>query len=69
MAAKSPAEWKRDQRERERAALAKLGGRRISFLAYGGTLAKLEAICEAEGFTGKQRLGEALTHLVENYKT
>lgn len=68
MAAKSAKERKKDQRDRENAALAKLGGRRIQFITYGSTLEKLEEICSANGFTGKQKLGEALTFLVENHK-
>jgi hypothetical protein len=67
MPAKSARERKQDQRDRENAAIAKLGGRRIQFLVYGGTMQKLEAICKAQGFTGKQRKGEALTYLIENY--
>lgn len=66
--AKTQAEWKRDQRDRERASLKALGGKRISFLSYGGTLAKLEKICESQGFTGKQRLGEAITFIIETYE-
>lgn len=62
--AKTPTERKREQAERERAALAKLGGRRIRFLCYGATLAALEAVCVRQGFSGQQRLGEALTWLV-----
>lgn len=61
--------WKQAQLERERAALAKHGGKKITFLTYGSTLAKLEKICDENGFTGKQRIGEALTFLVENYKS
>jgi hypothetical protein len=68
MAAKTAAERKKDQRAREKKALEKLGGRRIQFITYGATLAKLEAISAANGFTGKQKLGEALTFLVENHK-
>lgn len=60
-------ERKEKQRKEEDAAIAKLGGGRIQFLVYGGTMQKLEAICKAQGFTGKQRKGEALTYLIENY--
>lgn len=62
--AKSAAERKREQLARENAALAKLGGRRVRFLCYGATLAALEAVCVRQGFSGQQRLGEALTWLV-----
>lgn len=68
MAAKSATERKKKQREEEDAAIAKLGGGRIQFLVYGATMRKLEEICKAQGFTGKQRKGEALTFLIENYK-
>lgn len=66
--ATTAAERKRAQRLLERMAFEQLGGRRISFVVYGGTLAKLEEICAAEGFTGKQRLGEALTFLIHSHK-
>lgn len=65
--AMTDAERKREQRKREKEAMKKYGGKRISFIAYGGTLAKLEAICEEQGFTGKQKLGEALTFLAESH--
>lgn len=52
------------QAAREKEALARLGGRRIRFIAYGNTLAALERIAAREGFAGKQRLGEALTWLI-----
>lgn len=61
----TPAERKRAQRDRERSDLKKYGGRRISFLAYGGTLEKIEAICLKNGFTGQQRIAEAITFLIE----
>lgn len=64
----SSTDRKRAQRAKEQTTFARLGGRRLSFVVYGATLAKLEAICEAEGFTGKQRLGEALTHLIDSHK-
>lgn len=64
--AKSAAVRKREQAAREKAALAKLGGRRVRFLCYGATLAALEAVCVRQGFRGQQRLGEALTWLVHD---
>lgn len=63
---KTPAVRKQEQKAREDAALAKYGGRRIRFIVYGKTLAALEAVCVREGFTGQQRLGEALTWLVHD---
>lgn len=62
------AERKAKQRKQEAEALAKLGGGRINFLVYGETMRKLEEIARAQGFTGKQWKGEALTFLIENYK-
>ena len=52
------AERKAKQRKREAESLAKLGGGRIQFIAYGGTIRKLEEIARAHGFTGKQWKGE-----------
>lgn len=66
--AMTDAERKKAQREKEDAAIAKLGGGRITFLVYGETMRKLEEIAKAQGFKGKQWKGEALTFLIENYK-
>jgi hypothetical protein len=55
---------KRNQREREKAALEKYGGKRVSFLAYGDTVKLLELECERLGFKGQQRYAEVLTHIL-----
>jgi hypothetical protein len=60
-------ERKAKQRKQEAEALAKLGGGRIQFIVYGATMRKLEEIARAQGFTGKQWKGEALTWLIENH--
>lgn len=62
------AERKAKQRKQEAESLAKLGGGRIQFIVYGATMRKLGEIARAQGFTGKQWKGEALTYLIENYK-
>lgn len=59
----TPRERKAAQTARENDQLARLGGRRIKFIAYGATLAALEAVCVREGFTGRQRIAEAITWL------
>jgi len=61
-------ERKSKQRKQEAEAMAKLGGGRIQFIVYGATMRKLEAIARAQGLTGKQWKGEALTWLIESYK-
>jgi len=66
MAALTAKDRKKEQRRREKEALAKHGGRRITFIVYGSTNEKLNAICEKHGFTGKQKTGEALTFLIES---
>lgn len=66
--AKSDKERKADQAAREKDALQRLGGRRLSFVAYGATLTRLEEICVAQGFTGRQRYAEALTFLIHSNK-
>lgn len=52
------------QKAKEDEALSRLGGRRMKFIMYGQTLAILEAVCKAQGFTGRQRLAEGLTYLI-----
>lgn len=56
-------ERKAAQTAREQEALARLGGRRLKIIAYGATIAALEAVCAREGFTGRQRIAEAITWL------
>lgn len=63
----SASERKAAQTARENEALARLGGRRLKFIAYGATLARLEEICAAQGFTGRQRIAEAVTFLAHDY--
>jgi hypothetical protein len=36
----------------------------MKFIAYGGTMAALDRICERQGFTGQQRYGAALSWLI-----
>lgn len=60
----TPRERKAAQTARENEALRRLGGRRMKFIAYGGTMAALERICVRQGFTGQQRYGAALSWLI-----
>ena len=55
---------KRNQRAREKAALAKHGGQRVHVLFYGETMSLLNKECERYGFTGQQRYAECLTHIL-----
>jgi len=55
---------KQQQKERERKAIAKLGGGRFSVLAYGETMAALDALAKHYGFSGKQYRAETVTHLI-----
>lgn len=66
--AKSDKERKAAQAAREKDALQRLGGRRLSFVAYGATLTALELVCVRQGFTGRQRMAEALTWLAHDYE-
>lgn len=58
------ADKKRAQRERERKEMAKKGGKRLSFIVYGDTLALLELECKKLGFKGQQRIAEVITHII-----
>jgi hypothetical protein len=58
------ADKKRAQRQREKEAIAKYGGKRISFIAYGDTVTLLELECQKHGFTGQQRIAEVITHII-----
>lgn len=60
-------ERKAAQTARENEALARLGGRRLKMVAYGATVAALELVCERQGFTGRQRIAEAITWLAHDY--
>ena len=55
---------KQQQAERDRQKFAKHGGRYVRFAAYGATIEALERLCKHHGFTGKQRFGECITHLI-----
>lgn len=65
--AQSDKERKAAQTARENETLARLGGRRLRFLAYGATVEALELVCERQGFTGRQRMAEAITFLAHDY--
>lgn len=64
----SARERKAAQTARENEALRRLGGRRMKFIAYGGTMAALDRICERQGFTGQQRYAAALSFLIHDYE-
>lgn len=61
--AKTAAERKRDQREREAARLKELGATEIKLTLYSGTSSALERIMASAGF---EEAEEAITVLIHN---
>jgi len=68
LAAKSAAQRKREQVEREKKLIAQFGGKRLRILMYGDTLKIIERLAGEQGFTGPQRFAETLTWLVHQHE-
>ena len=58
--AKTPAERKRDQRQRE----ADLGAKRVTVMFYRGSLKCIDELCKARGLTETDRVAELITGLI-----
>lgn len=63
MAAKTPAERKRDQRQRDAERRQRFGGRVMQFEMYQGTADALDELCRAFGV---EQPAEVLTHLIHS---
>lgn len=66
MAAKTPAERKRDQRKRDAERRARLGGRVMQLEMYQGTADALERLCKEYGFEQPAELITRMIHSLDN---